>query len=62
MIGPAALDFLAERNGAPELRERWREVLERSERATFGAATEGDTDALVDEAQACLTALERERL
>jgi hypothetical protein len=62
MIGPAALDFLAERSGAPELRERWREVLERSERATFGAATEGDTGALVDEAQGCLTALERERL
>jgi hypothetical protein len=60
-LGHAAVSFLRERGVDQELVERYGEILERCERATYAGASDGDTS-LADLARHCAQQLERERL
>jgi hypothetical protein len=61
-IGQGALDFLQQRGAKPELRDRCSKVIERCELASYGGATESDAESIAEQARACLTLLEKERL
>ena len=60
--GRAAIDFLQQRGVKPELRERWSNVIERCELASYGGTTASDAESMAEQARACLTLLEKERL
>jgi len=60
--GRAALDFLQQHGVAPDVIERWADVIARCEEAAFAGGTQTDTDALARQALGCLAALERQKL
>jgi len=60
--GRAATDFLQQRGVKPDLRDRWSKVIERCELASYGGTTESDAESIAEQARACLTLAEKERL
>lgn len=60
--GAHSVELLRQRNVNPDLAARWEALVGRCDEVSFGGGTEADTTALVEEAQACLAAVERVKL